>query len=181
MVPEGESEWEFRIGESTFNGPVFDENTFTFPEKPAGVFNETHFDESVFRIDFSSFNGSKFDEDAFTFPDKLSGSFDEARFDESIFLIDFSAGLEMKWAENQRAMFEVILPYNLGLKQMSATDIRERKRQFMEPLQSVSKIIGLVKPIGVKVLIKYDYKGHYLAYQKPLNNIDHGVINISDY
>ena len=181
MIPVGESEWEFRIGESTFNGPVFDEAAFTFPEKPAGVFNETHFDESVFRIDFSAFNGSKFDEDAFTFPDELSGIFDEARFDESIFLIDFSAGLEMKWTENQRAMFEVILPYSLGLKQMNSTDIRERKSQFMEPLQSVSKIVERVKPIGVKVLIKYNCKGHYSEYQKQLNDIDPGMIYMSDY
>jgi hypothetical protein len=181
VVPVGESEWEFRIGESTFNGPVFDESTFTFPEKPAGVFDETYFDESVFRIDFSSFNGSKFDEDAFAFPDKLSGIFDEARFDESIYLIDFSAVLEMGWTENQRAMFEVILPYSLGLKQMNATDIRERKRQFMEPLQNVSKIVERVKPIGVKVLIKYNCKGHYSEYQTQLYDIDPGVINMSDY
>lgn len=181
VVPVGESEWEFRIGESTFNGPVFDENTFTFPEKPAGIFNETYFDESVFRIDFSSFNGSKFDEDAFTFPDKLSGIFNEARFDESIFLIDFSAGLEMKWTENQRAMFEVILPYSLGLKQMNSADIRERESQFKEPLQSVSKIVERVKPIGVKVLIRYNCKGHYSEYQTQLYDIDPGVIYMSDY
>lgn len=161
VVSVGESEWGFRIGESTFNGPVFDESAFTFPEKPAGVFNETYFDESVFQIDFTAFNGSKFDEDAFTFPDELSGVFDETCFDESVFLVDFSAGLEMKWTENQRAMFEVILPYSLGLKQMNSTDIRERKSQFMEPLQSVSKIVERVKPIGVKVLIKYNCEGHY--------------------
>lgn len=175
VIQVGESEWEFRIGESTFNGPVFDENTFTFPEKPAGIFNDTYFDESVFRIDISSFNGSKFDADAFTFPDKLSGSFDEARFDESIFLIDFSAGIGIKWTENQRATFEVILPYSLGLKQMNSTDSRERKSQFMEPLKRVTKIVERVKPIGVKVLIKYNCKGHYSEYQKQLNDIYPGM------
>ena len=181
VIPVGESEWEFRIGESTFNGPVFDEGAFTSPEKPAGVFSKTKFDESVFQIDFTAFNGSKFDEDAFTFPDKLSGIFNEARFDESIFLIDFSARLEMKWTENQRAMFEVILPYSLGLKQMNSADIRERKSQFMEPLQSVSKIVERVKPIGVKVLVKYNCEGQYSDYQKQLNDIDFDVISMSDY
>ena len=144
VIPVGESEWEFRIGESTFNGPVFDE-------------------------------------DAFTFPDKLSGIFNEARFDESIFLIDFSAGLEMNWIENQRAMFEVILPYSLGLKQMNSTDIKEREKQFNEPLQSVRKVVERVKPTGVKVLIKYNCKGHYSEYQKKLNDVDFDMISMSDY
>jgi hypothetical protein len=178
MIPVGESEWEFRIGESTFNGPVFNEDTSTFPEKPAGIINETHFDDSVFQIDFSFFNGSKFGNDAFTFPDKLSGIFDEVRFDESIFLVDFSAGIEIKWTENQRATFEAILPYSLGLKQMKSTDSRERKSQFMEPLKSVTKIVEHVKPIGVKVLIKYNCKGHYSKYQKQLNVICPGMYNV---
>jgi hypothetical protein len=178
MIPVGESEWEFRIGESTFNGPVFNEDTSTFPEKPAGIINETHFDDSVFQIDFSFFNGSKFGNDAFTFPDKLSGIFDEVRFDESIFLVDFSAGIEIKWTENQRATFEAILPYSLGLKQMKSTDSRERKSQFMEPLKSVTKIVEHVKPIGVKVLIKYNCKGRYSKYQKQLNVICPGMYNV---
>jgi hypothetical protein len=111
----------------------------------------------------SAFNGSNFDENTFTFPDALSGAFDKACFGESIFQIDFSAGLEISWKENQRAMFEVILPCSLGLKQINPTNTGEQERQFMEPLQRVRKIVERVKPLGVDFNVKYNCDGNYTA------------------
>jgi len=61
----------------------------------------------------------------------------------------------MKWMEHQRATFEVILPNSLSEKQINSTDVEEQKRQYMEPLQSVSKMIERVKPAGVNVIVKY--------------------------
>ena len=84
------------------------------------------------------------------------GIFNLTKFNKSVFLIDPSAGLEMKWEEHQRAMFEVLLPRKLGTKQINSDNAEEKKRQFIEPLQRVRKIVERVKPAGVKAVVKYD-------------------------
>jgi hypothetical protein len=63
-------------------------------------------------------------------------------------------------------MFEVILPYNLGLEQSNSTDESEKKKQLIEPLQRVSKIVERVKPIGIKVLVRSNYESNF----QPLKN-----------
>lgn len=168
----------FSLNGSQFDRCCFDQNNSVFAVyRPDRAFNKIGFAEKgdecppnfdiplpviplgesewEFRIEKSMFNGSKFDEDAFTFPDEKSGVFDAACFDESVFLIEHSAGLEIKWKEHQRAMFEIFLPYSIGVKKTNSTDIPEQEEQFKEPLQSVSKMMEQVKPAGVKVLVKY--------------------------
>lgn len=166
----------FSLKGSQFDRCNFEENNAKFAiYEPIWAFNEIGFEENVkgeqkppefhrsipiipvgeseweFNIGKSEFNNSKFDEDAFTFLDGSSGIFDGTKFGESVFLSNHSAGLEMKWKEKQRAMFEVILPYSLG-NQNNSPDVEEQNK---EPLQRVSKIVERVKPAGVKVIVKY--------------------------
>lgn len=170
----------FSLYGSQFDRCNFDDKESRFPiYKPEWAFNEIGFAESLkgeenppvfeiplpsipvgeseweFRIAKSEFNGSKFDEDAFIFPEDAVGIFDTTHFDNSVFLFDPSAELEMKWEEHQRAMFEVILPCELGIKQINSTNAEEQKRQFIEPLQRVSRVVERIKPAGVKVLVRY--------------------------
>lgn len=170
----------FSLQGSQFDRCKFDENNSNFASYlPSWAFNEIRFAESVrgesnppvfdipipiipaseseweFKIKKSNYNNSRFDETAFTFPDEPTGVFDGACFDKSLFMIDCSAGLEMKWMEHQRATFEVILPNSLSGKQINSTDVEEQKKQYMEPLQGVSKMMERVKPAGVNVIVKY--------------------------
>lgn len=113
--------------------------------------------EWEFRIAKSRFDCSRFNEAAFTLRDEPVGIFNLTVFNKSVFLTDPSAGLEMKGEEHQRAMFEVILPCKLGIY------AEEQKRQFIEPLQRVSRLVERIKSAGVKTLVKYRDDGWILG------------------
>lgn len=172
-----------QLDQSKFNE---DESKFAI-YKPEWAFNEASFAESFngnenppifnipvpsipvreseweFRIMKSEFNGSRFNDDAFTFPDRPVGIFDVTCFDESVFLIAPSANIAMKWEEHQRAMFEVIVPCELGTKQIESAPDDEQDSRFIEPLLRVSKLVERVKPAGVKSLVKYRDDGWILG------------------